>query len=167
MLKKSIMRFEPAIQTSIASVLRRTYGWLELGCPNEASEELEQLPDTLHSTREVLKLKCSILSIARNWAELSMLSSTSSLYFPKEASFTEDWAWAEHKQGRTAEAYAILVEAGRKNQKTWRTAYFLACFAYALKRVREATEWLGLAFLLHSSPAQLKARALREDDFRS
>ena len=161
------MRFESAIQTSIASVLRRTYGWLELGCPNEASEELEQLPDTLHSTREVLKLKCNILSHAKNWPELGILSSTSSLYFPQEPAFCEDWAWAEHKQGRTADAYSILVQASASYQKTWRTAYFLACFAYALKRVREATEWLGLAFLLHNAPVQLKNRALREDDFRS
>ncbi len=161
------MRFESGIQSSIASVLRRTYGWLELGCPNEASEELEQLPDTLHSTREVLKLKCNILASAHKWSDLRVLSSTSAMYFPQEAAFAEDWAWAEHKQGRTADAYSILVQAAEKYQKTWRTAYFLACFAYALKRVREATEWLGLAFLLHSSPAQLKARALREDDFRS
>jgi hypothetical protein len=161
------MRFESAIQTSIASILRRTYGWLELGCPNEASEELEQLPDTLHSTREVLKLKCTILCSAHNWNDLRVLSATSAMYFPQEAAFAEDWAWAEHKQGRTADAYSILVQAAEKYQKTWRTAYFLACFAYALKRVREATEWLGLAFLLHNSPAQLKHRALREDDFRS
>jgi hypothetical protein len=160
------MRFESAIQTSIASVLRRTYGWLELGCPNEASEELEQLPDTLHSTREVLKLKCGILSIAKKWNDLRVLSSTSAMYFPQEAAFAEDWAWSEHKQGRTADAYSILTHAAKKYQKTWRTAYFLACFAYALKRVREATEWLGLALLLHHSPAQLKSRALREDDFR-
>jgi hypothetical protein len=161
------MRFESAIQTSIASVLRRTYGWLELGCPNEASEELEQLPDTLHSTREVLKLKCNILSTARNWNELRVLSSTSAMYFPQEPAFVEDWAWSEHKQGRTSDAYSILALSAEKYQKTWRTAYFLACFAYALKRVREATEWLGLAFLLHNSPAQLKSRALREEDFRS
>ena len=160
------MRFESAIQTSIASILRRTYGWLELGCPNEASEELEQLPDTLHSTREVLKLKCNILSTARNWTDLRVLSSTSAMYFPHEPAFAEDWAWAEHKQGRTADAYSILKHAAKKYQKTWRTAYFLACFAYALKKVREATEWLTLALLLHSSPAQLKCRALREDDFR-
>jgi hypothetical protein len=161
------MRFEPSMQGSIASVLRRTHGWLELGCPSEAFEELEQLPDNLHSTREVLKLKCNILSTSRNWNDLRVLSATSAMYFPQEPVFAEDWAWSEHKQGRTADAYSILEQAAEKYQKTWRTAYFLACFAYALKRVREATEWLGLAFLLHNSPAQLKSRALREDDFHS
>lgn len=161
------MRRASALNNSVANTLRRTHGWLELGCPAEAIEELEHLPDSLHSTREVLKLKCSILSVARNWRELRVLSATSAMYFPHEAAFAEDWAWSEHKEGRTADAYSILTQAAEKYQKTWRTAYFLACFAYALKRVREATEWLGMAFLLHSAPAQLRQRAMREDDFRS
>lgn len=161
------MRAGSTLQGSIAKTLRRTHGWLELGCPAEAYDELEQLPDSLHSTREVLKLKCTILTNARNWPELGMMSATSSLYFPQEPAFAEDWAWAEHKQGRTSTAYSILVQAAEKYQKTWRTAYFLACFAYAMKRAREATEWLGLAFLLHAKPAQLRLRTLREEDFRS
>lgn len=161
------MRLGTTVQNSICKTLRQTYGWLELGCPNEAYEELESLPDTLHSTREVLKLKCSILSAAQNWPQLRVLSATSAMYFPLEPTFAEEWAWAEHKEGRTADAYSILIQAAEKFQKTWRTAYFLACFAYALKRVREATEWLGLAFVLHSKPSQLRMRALREEDFRS
>ncbi|HEV8544577.1 MAG TPA: hypothetical protein VGR78_19480 [Verrucomicrobiae bacterium] len=156
-----------ALHCSVATILRQTYGWLELGCPDEAFDELDGLPDSLHSTREVLKLKCNILSVAQKWGELCALSATSALYYPLEPAFAEDWAWSEHKQGRTAEAYSILLESAEKYQKTWRTAYFLACFAYALKRVREATEWLGLAFVLHSRPGKLKTQALREADFRS
>jgi hypothetical protein len=140
---------------------------MELGCPGEAFDELDKLPDSLHSTREVLRLKCEILDSARDWDALHRLSATSAMYFPSEPVFAEGWAWAEHKQGRTADAYSILLQASEKYQKTWRTAYFLACFAYALKRAREATEWLSLAFLLHNAPAQLKSRALREEDFRS
>ena len=156
-----------AVQSSVAGILRRSHGWLELGCPGEAYEELEKLPDSLHTTREVLKLKCNILSAARNWRELRVLSSTSAMYFPQESAFAEDWAWSEHKEGQTKQAYSILVHAAERYEKTWRTAYFLACFTYALKQSREATEWLGLALLLHSSPNQLKLRALREEDFCS
>src|SRR5687768_15970826 len=159
------MRDTPAVHSSVAGILRRSHGWLELGCPTEAYDELERLPDSLHTTREVLKLKCNILATARNWRELRVLSSTSAMYFPNEPAFAEDWAWAEHKEGKTKEAYSILVHAAEKYEKTWRTAYFLACFSYAIKRVREATEWLSLALLLHGSPAQLRLRALREEDF--
>ena len=161
------MRVGSAVQSSVAGILRRSHGWLELGCPVEAYEELDKLPDSLHTTREVLKLKCNILSAARNWRELRVLSSTSAMYFPQEAAFAEDWAWSEHKEGQTKQAYSILVHAAERYEKTWRTAYFLACFTYALKQSREATEWLGLALLLHSSPNQLKLRALREEDFCS
>lgn len=161
------MRVGAGGQSSVASILRQSHGWLELGCPAEAYDELDRLPDSLHTTREVLKLKCNILTAARNWRELRVLSSTSAMYFPQEPVFAEDWAWAEHKEGQTTQAYSILVHAAERYEKTWRTAYFLSCFSYAMKRVREATEWLGLALLLHSSPTQLRQRALREEDFRS
>jgi hypothetical protein len=152
-------------QSSVAGILRRSHGWLELGCPSEAYDELDRLPDTLHTTREVLKLKCNILCAARKWRELRILSSTSAMYFPQEATFAEDWAWAEHKEGNTAGGYSILVHAAEKYEKTWRTAYYLACFTYVMKRVRESTEWLGLALLLHHAPGQLKQRTLKDEEF--
>src|SRR4051812_22191245 len=116
------MRVGSDLYSSIATVLRQTHGWLELGCPDEAFEELDGLPDTLHSTREVLKLKCNILSTAEKWTDLRLLSATSAMYFPLEPVFAENWAWAEHKEGRTLDAYSILLQAAERYQKTWRTA---------------------------------------------
>lgn len=155
----------PDLTSSITHTLRRTYGWLELGCPKEALSELEELPDVLHASRDVLKLKCKILAVAGEWQKLRDVSSTSAKYFPNEAAFAENWAWAEHKTGRSQEAYGILLDASEKFERTWRTNYFLACFAHSMKRADEAAEWLGHAFLLHSAPAQLKELALEE--FRS
>ena len=147
---------------SIREVLRRTEGWLDLGCPNEACEELEFLPDGLHATREVLKLKCRAFHLAGNWSELGALSSTAARYFPKEAAFPEFWAWSEHKQGRTTNAYTILVELNPGFLQSWRSAYYLACFSYKLNRVQEATMWLGRALLCHPSPEQLQKQAAAE-----
>ena len=155
----------PDLTSSITHTLRRTYGWLELGCAKEALNELEELPDVLHSSRDVLKLKCKILATEGNWEQLRDLSSTSSKYYPAEPTFAEHWAWAEHKTGRSEQAYSLLLEASEKFERTWRTNYFLACFAHSIKRADEAAEWLGHAFLLHSAPAQLKELALEE--FRS
>jgi hypothetical protein len=155
----------PDLKALITHILTRTYGWLELGCPAEALKQLEELPDTLHGTRDVLKLKCKILAAGGQWEELHSLSSTSAKYYPAEPAFAELWAWAEHKAGRSSQAYSLLLDASEKFQKTWRTNYFLACFANSMKRADEAAEWLGHAFLLHSSPGQLKELALEE--FRS
>ena len=155
----------PDLTSSITHTLRRTYGWVELGCPKEALSELEGLPDVLHASRDVLKLKCKILATDGNWAQLRELSSTSAKYYPTEPTFAENWAWAEHKTGRSEQAYSLLLEASEKFERTWRTNYFLACFAHSIKRADEAAEWLGHAFLLHSAPAQLKELALEE--FRS
>ena len=157
------MRLGTVSSASISTILRQTHGWLELGCPEEAARELESLPDGLHSTREVLKLKCAILAAQQQWSELAALSATCADYFPTEPAFGEDQAWAEHKLGRSGDAYGVLIQRSKGCQASWRTAYYLACFSYQTNRVREATEWLGLAFMLHRSPAQLKTRALREE----
>ncbi len=161
------MQLMSDLSSSIAMTLRRTHGWLELGCTNEAMQELDELPDVLHCAQEVLKLKCEVLSAAGRWMDLSDLSSTSAKYYPTEPAFAESWAWAEHKQGRTAAAYKQLLSASSRFEKTWRTNYFLACFAFTLQQAQEAAEWLGHAFLLHSAPSALKERALREEQFRS
>jgi len=157
----------PDLAYTFSHTLRRAHGWLELGCPGEALNQLDELPDSLHASKEVLKLKCKILSSWNKWLELGGLSETAYRYFPSEPAFAEEWAWAEHKQGRTDDAYLILLEASKNTETTWRTAYFLACFAHSLKQTQDAAQWLGHAFLLHSSPAQLKEQALREEQFRS
>jgi hypothetical protein len=155
----------PDLTILLTHILRRTYGWLELGCPDEALKQLDELPDVLHSSRDVLKLKCKILAVAESWNDLKSVSAASAKYYPNEAAFAELWAWAEHKGGRSAEAYTLLLDASQKFEKTWRTNYFLACFAHSTQRSQEAAEWLGHAFLLHSAPGQLKEMALEE--FRS
>jgi hypothetical protein len=159
------MRLGTGSTNSIATILRQTHGWLELGCPEEAFRELETLPDSLHTTREVLKLKCGILAASEKWDELATLSATCADYFPTEPAFGEEQAWAEHKLGRSDAAHGLLIMRSKGCQASWRTAYYLACFSYKTNRVREATEWLGLALLLHSAPAQLKTQALREEAF--
>lgn len=160
------MRIGTAPTNSITTILRQVHGWLELGCPEEAASELETLPDSLHSTREVLKLKCTIMAACGKWEELAALSATCADYFPTEAAFGEEQAWAEHKLGRSDDAYGVLIRRSKGCQASWRTAYYLACFSYKTNRVREATEWLGLALLLHRSPAQLKTQTLREESFQ-
>jgi hypothetical protein len=159
------MRSGTTSANSIAKILRQAHGWLELGCTEEALQELELLPDSLHATREVLKLKCSILSAGQQWELLRSLAATCADYFPAESAFGEDQAWAEHMLGRSADAYATLIKRSKGCQASWRTAYFLSCFCYKIDRVREATEWLGLALLLHRTPAHLKTRVLREEAF--
>jgi tetratricopeptide (TPR) repeat protein len=153
--------------SSIREILRRTDGWLELGCPKEALVQLDELPDSLHATREVLKLKCRAFHMAEDWTELKVLAATCVMNFQMEPAFKEEWAWAEHKLGNTREAYSILSQSFERFQWTWRTAYYLACFSYCLKRVGEATEWLGRALLIHPKPAELKRVAINELAFQA
>lgn len=142
---------------TVREILRRADGWLDLGCPEEALKELEALPDCLHATREVLKVKCRVLYVAENWGELLNLSAMCAQHFPQDACFHEDWAWAQHKLGNTEQAYQELSHRSAKFPETWRTAYYLACFAYLLKQVESATVWLARALFSHPRPSQLQS----------
>ena len=153
--------------SSVREILRRTDGWLELGCPMEALEQLEELPDMLHATREVLKLKCRALHQAENWEELKVLAATCVMNFRAEPCFKEEWAWAEYKIGNAKEAYSILAQEFSRFQWTWRTAYYLACFSYSLRRVGEATEWLGRALMIHPKPSDQRQEAVNELAFQA
>lgn len=141
---------------SAHQILRATEGWLELGCPRQADSELEQLPSALQTTKEVYKLRCRIAIAAQRWNEVVLLAATYAMDFPKEAAFAEYWAWGEYKMGRIINAYSILTMAAHKFEKTWRTCYYLACFCYALKRPREATDWLTQAVKKHPNPTDLQ-----------
>ena len=149
---------------SAHQILRATEGWLELGCPHQADSELEQLPSALQSTREVLKLRCRIAIASQNWTEVILLAATYAIQFPKEPAFAEFWAWGEYKLGRVANAYSILTMASERFQRTWRTCYYLACFSYALKRSREATQWLTEAVKAHPNPLDLQCEIRRQPE---
>lgn len=153
--------------SGVREILRRTDGWLELGCAREALLQLEELPDAMHATREVLKLRCRALHMAEDWTELKVLAATCVMHFAMEPVFKEEWAWAEYKLGNTKDAYSILSEEFSRFQWTWRTAFYLACFSYALRRVGEATEWLGRALMIHPKPAELKREAVTELAFQA
>jgi hypothetical protein len=153
--------------SGVREVLRRTDGWLELGCHREALEQLEELPDAMHATREVLKLKCRALHLAAERTELKVLAATCVMHFGVEPAFKEEWAWAEYKLGNTRDAYSILSQEFSRFQWTWRTAYYLACFSYSLKRTGEATEWLGRALMIHPKPSELRREAVNELAFQA
>lgn len=141
-------------------------GWLELGNPVEAHNELEQLPHSERIHPTVLKLRCRIYRQAAKWEYLSILAESCYKARPEEAQFVVDWAWAEYKQGRREQAAVILQRESEKFPKSDAVAYHLACVLASLDRMAEARDWLAKAFERAREPDKLKLRALEEAEFK-
>jgi len=108
---------------------------------------------------------------AGNWESAARIGKFCAQVKPSLAYGWENWAWALHKLGRTAEARKMLAPLLRglelPGPPSGRAAYCLACFCGALERTREAARWLRLAHTLAEDRDALRLHALREPDLRS
>jgi tetratricopeptide (TPR) repeat protein len=147
-------------------ILNAAIGWLELGNPVEAHNELERLPHDQRTALEVLKLRCRIYRQAERWDCLSMLADSLYTALPQEQ-FLVDWAWSEFKLGRKERAALVLLHESGKFPNSEAVAYHLAIVLAALDRLPEAREWLAKALARSSDPDKLKLGALDLPEFRS
>ena len=107
---------------------------------------------------------------AEDWKSAASIGKTSAERRPDLAYGWENWAWALHKQGKTAAAHKLLAPLLRKlalpGPPSGRAAFCLACFCGALSRIREGTRWLRLAYNLSVNKDALRIHALLEPDLR-
>ena len=146
-------------------ILNAAIGWLELGNPVEAHNELEQLPYDQRTNPEVLKLRCRVYRRAERWDCLSMLADSCYRVLPNEPQFLVDWAWAEFKGGSKEKAAVVLMTESGKFPDSESVAYHTAIILAALDRRPEARDWLAKAIARSSDPDRLKLEALDLPDF--
>jgi tetratricopeptide (TPR) repeat protein len=105
-----------------------------------------------------------------DWESAARIARVSTERRPQLSRGWEDWAWALHKQGKTRAAYKLLAPLLKKlvlpGPPSGRAAYSLACFCGALKKNKEATRWLQLAYNLSVHRDELRTQALLEPDLR-
>ena len=105
-----------------------------------------------------------------DWKTAASIGKVSAERRPNLAYGWENWAWALHKQGQTAQAYKLLAPLLRKlalpGPPSGRAAFLLACFCGVLGKTREGTRWLRLAYNLSTNRDALRIHALLEPDLR-
>lgn len=136
-------------------------GWLELGMPDEARLELEQVEPGNREHPDVLKLHWGIANAEKKWATAIDVAQALTLTSPQQ--FCGWWmlSFALHELKRTQEAYENLASVVDQFKGEYLAHYNLGCYLTQLGRLDEARLSLKRAFALH--PAQ-RAAALEDAD---
>ena len=147
-----------------ARALRAACGYMELGLPDLAMEELDSLAGPAADDPEVRELRLLILLKAENWEDAVALGRRLCTDAPERGTAWIHTAFACHELGRTVEAKDLLLAAPSHVREDPLFHYNLGCYLAVLGEPREAEVSLSLAF--RRDPA-LKRYARTDPDLRS
>ena len=147
--------------------LTAAQGWLELGNPPEANEELEQIAAELQCHPEVLRVRWHLNVQQKKWAACLDIANTLIKLDPLSSSGWVNWANTLYWAGRTQEAFDGLLPLIVEFPKVWAIPYNLACYCAQLGKLNEARTWLNKAFAMPADGEerkQLQMIALADPD---
>jgi predicted Zn-dependent protease len=138
-------------------------GWMELGCPREAVEELAKIGPAAHAHPQVLQLRWQILAKDNQWESCLAIGRTMVQADPDEPFGWINRANALFYLKRYQEAYDALWPALERFPKNPFLHYNLACYTCQLGQLSQAMEWFRNALQL-GDQTKLKEMALSDPD---
>ncbi len=145
--------------------LRAAHGWLDLGKPLEAEEELNQISKCNFSHPDVLEARWKIAVEGSEWHGALQIARNLIDVDPDRVSGWINQSYCLHELKQTQEAWERLLPAAGKFPKVSIIPYNLACYACQLGRLEQAQDWLDKA-LAAGGKSQIKAMALSDDDLK-
>ena len=143
--------------------VQAAHGWLELGNPLEANQELEKIPPALGVHPDVLEVRWQISAKAKEWEACVGLAEGIIALSPDNPFGWIHRSFALHELKRTEEALDNLIRVTKKFAEEPIIPYNLACYACQLGNLKGALSWLKKAFALGHA-AQVKLMALSDPD---
>ncbi|MFO1496927.1 MAG: tetratricopeptide repeat protein [Verrucomicrobiota bacterium] len=143
--------------------LRSAEGWLELGNPVEANQELDAISPEHRAHPDVLLLRWHIYARAKMWHVCIVLADALTT---RTADDPRGWvALAEtlYFMNRITDAYTVAYAKALEFPDSWRLLYGTARYACMLGRTTEAEQYLQLAIAVGDSKA-VKRRARTDPD---
>ena len=140
-------------------------GWVELGNPREALNELAHILPEHARDPQVLELQWQIYARLENWDHSLPVAQTFCHVAP---TLEQGWlhqAVSLYRLKRTEEAWNLLLPMAERFPRSWVIPYDLACYACQLNRLDEGRVWLQKAFLL-GDPREVKILALSDPDLQ-
>jgi tetratricopeptide (TPR) repeat protein len=137
-MAKSMM---PPLPLAVERQLDAAQGWLGLGDPLSAREELDQIPTELKNHPRVLLGYSEYFAATKRWEECSAYANAVVQMAPSDV---EGWikrSYALHELKRTRAAFDLLLPAAEKFPDVWLVPYNLACYCAQLGRLEEAEKW--------------------------
>jgi len=145
--------------------LQAARGWLELGNPLEANEELEKIAPALCVHPDVLEVRWQISAKARRWEACIDLAEGIIALTPDNPFGWIHRSFALHELKRTQEAWDNLIRVIKKFPDEPIIPYNLACYACQLGRLQAALNWLEKAFAVGDA-TKIKSMALADSDLK-
>ena len=147
--------------------LNAASGWLGLGCPNDAREELGKLSAAKQTHPAVLDLRWLIASQEKNWPEALAIAEAELKIAPESAS---GWLHRAYALRRVNEdglivAWHALLPAAEKFPNEPIIAYNLSCYACQMNEMVTARTWLHQAIKV-GKREEIKKIALADDDLK-
>ncbi|HXG46794.1 MAG TPA: tetratricopeptide repeat protein [Methylomirabilota bacterium] len=148
--------------------LNAAIGWLELGNPTEAGEEIARLSPPLLDHPDVLEVRWAICAALQSWDAALAVAEVLVARYPERDSGWVHRAYALRRvRGRgLEEAWAALRPAFERFPKVPVIPYNLACYACQFGRKEEAWEWLHKAMEAAGSVDKIKQMALADADLQ-
>jgi tetratricopeptide (TPR) repeat protein len=139
-------------------------GYIELGMPLEANDELEQVDPDQRAHTEVLGIRVRIYCALKNWYLMQTVAKRLTLIEPEKAEWAISWAYATRRADSLNAARIILVDAIDRLPDTAVLHYNLACYECQLGNLDEAKSRLKRAFALEP---QYRLVALDDEDLEA
>lgn len=136
-------------------------GYLELGMPNEAVEELGGMTDVKKKTERHAELLLAAQMMGKNWTDAVETAKRLCKLNRKECGYFIHAAFCMHEVGNTAGAMSHLLAGPKALEKEALYHYNLACYYATLERFSEAEESLRRSFELD---ATLREVATKDKD---
>ena len=141
--------------------LRAAQGFLELGDPDSAWEELELIPAEERAHPVVLRMRVYIYREKARWMEMAEVSRHLTEIEPHDSEHWTNRAWGERRHLGIPQAEKTLRIALEKFPEDALIPYNLSCYLAKQDRMEEAKELLGKA--IHIDPT-FKEVALEDED---
>lgn len=145
-----------------ASTCQRALGFLELGMPQDAWEELGELPAEIAETSPVIQMKVEVLNRLKRWQDAAELCRPMIEREPGELFWWIQRAFSLRRSESIESAEAVLRSALVHHPPEGVLIYNLACYACVQGRLDEARDFLGRS--ISGDPDTIIRMALQDPD---
>ena len=147
-------------------------GWLELGRPDEATQELDRITPAWRNHPDVLERRWHIAAYAREWRRCLELARS---LIDQEPTRVTGWIHQAYSLRRVGEgglqlAWEALLPAAGRFPRNPIVPFNLACYACQMGRLDEARQWLACAFSIGrviGIEGAIKSMALKDQDLEA
>ncbi len=143
--------------------LSAAVGWLELGNPGEAKDELKRISAELQEHPEVLAVRWGIHYRLKEYDACLTVAESFTAIDPDNVQSWVDLSISLYKLGRTQQAYDTLARRLVKFPAEWAFYYNLACYAVQLGHLAEGRDLLDRA-MAFGNEKDVKEIALEDPD---